>query len=266
MALRCGIPLALALIVLVVGAWPQWAQAQTSGWICLSDDFSAWNENRGEWSIGGDARVDPNQPKQLEALPGTGVLVGMGKKKAKNLVSTQKFRDCEVWVDFLVGPGSNAGVKLNGMYEIQILDTGGKSDDTGNQTGGIYPRAEAKPKYHYLDKGAPPMVPAAKPAGEWQTLYIRFRAPRFDAAGNKTQNARFLLVALNGQVIHENAELKTPTGNWKQTEVPEGSLLLQGDHGPVAFRNVWVRPISEPTMIYASSGARGRILGRLRRW
>ena len=50
---------------------------------------------------------------------------------------------------------------------------------------------------------------------------------------------------LNDQVIHENVEAKTPTGNaWPEREIPAGPLLLQADHGPVAFRNVRVRPYS----------------------
>jgi hypothetical protein len=50
-------------------------------------------------------------------------------------------------------------------------------------------------------------------------------------------------VVLNGTVIHENVELKTPTGNaWRDQELPRGPLLLQADHGPVAFRQIRVRP------------------------
>jgi len=49
---------------------------------------------------------------------------------------------------------------------------------------------------------------------------------------------------LNGQLVHENQELKTPTGtNWTKKEVAEGPFMLQGDHGPVAFRNVRIREL-----------------------
>jgi 3-keto-disaccharide hydrolase len=110
--------------------------------------------------------------------------------------------------------------------------------------GGIYPRAEMLPRYHHIDEGIPPRTNAAKKAGEWQTLDIVFRAPRFDGEGKKIKNARFDKVVLNGQAIHEGVEVKTPTGHaWKQKEVPRGPLLLQGDHGPVAFRNVRVREL-----------------------
>ena len=77
-----------------------------------------------------------------------------------------------------------------------------------------------------------------------KNLDVSFRAPRFDAAGKKTANARFVKVTLNGTVIHEDVEVESPTGHaWHNKEVARGPLLLQGDHGPVAFRNVRVRPL-----------------------
>src|SRR5262249_40385789 len=94
------------------------------------------------------------------------------------------------------------------------------------------------------DDGIAPRVNAARPAGEWQTLEITFRAPRFNPAGERTEKARFVKVVLNGQVIHDNVELNWPTGNnWRNKELAEGPLLFQGDHGPVAFRNVRVRAL-----------------------
>ena len=63
--------------------------------------------------------------------------------------------------------------------------------------------------------------------------------------GKKIENARFERVVLNGEVIHENVDLKYPTGAaWnKQNEVPRGPFQLQGDHGPVAFRKLAIRPL-----------------------
>src|SRR4029079_14875977 len=94
-----------------------------------------------------------------------------------------------------------------------------------------------------IDKGIPPKVNACLPPGEWQTLDIIFVAPRFDAEDKKTANAKFVKVVLNGKVIHENVDMEYPTGHaWRNKEVASGPLLLQGDHGAVAFRNVRVRP------------------------
>ncbi len=76
------------------------------------------------------------------------------------------------------------------------------------------------------------------------TFDVIFRAPRFDARGKKIANARFMKVAHNGKVIHENVELTGPTrGPLSEGEPATGPLLLQGDHGPLAYRNLWVKPV-----------------------
>jgi hypothetical protein len=82
------------------------------------------------------------------------------------------------------------------------------------------------PKYHHIDKGIAPKVNACKPAGEWQSLDVIIRAPRFDAASKKIKSARIARAALNGQVIHQDQELLTPTGDrWQNPEMFEGPLM-----------------------------------------
>ena len=81
----------------------------------------------------------------------------------------------------------------------------------------------------------------------WKTFDVKFRAPRFDTSGTKTENARFLEVRHNGVLIHEDVEMKGPnSAHMDIPEAPRGSLMLQGDHGPVAYRNVRIRPLSSP--------------------
>ncbi len=80
---------------------------------------------------------------------------------------------------------------------------------------------------------------SSKAPGLWQTMKISFRAPKFDAGGKKIANARFVSVELNGVKIHENVEVPLPTGGpVENNEKPMGPLMIQGDHGPVAFRNI----------------------------
>jgi hypothetical protein len=236
---------AVGLLVVLAAAGP----ADEGGWTVLigpGKGLDVWKGPTKDWQVGGDAALDPKNARKLTAKSGKGVLVNSPKGRAHDLVSKQKLGDVEVHVEFLIGKGSNSGVKLEGLYEIQILDSYGKKKLTGADSGGIYPRAEQEPRYHHIDDGVPPRVNAAKPAGEWQTLDIIFQAPRFDAQGKKAANARFVKVVLNGQVVQENQEVKWPTGHiWskaKELEIATGPLLLQGDHGPVAFRNVKVRP------------------------
>jgi hypothetical protein len=91
-------------------------------------------------------------------------------------------------------------------------------------------------------EGHSPKVNASKPPGEWQTFDITFRAPRFDAESKKTENARIVKVIHDGKVIHQNVELNGPTrGPIAEDEKPKGPIRLQGDHGPVAYRNIWVK-------------------------
>jgi len=72
---------------------------------------------------------------------------------------------------------------------------------------------------------------------------IIFQSPRFDEAGNKTANAKFVKVVHNGVVVQENHEMPYAHGpNWDRKQFPNGRVVLQGDYGPIAFRNIRVRP------------------------
>jgi hypothetical protein len=234
--------IATCLVLLVPGVR---ASAGEGEWIPLTGEgLSAWKQPTGDWFEAADARPDPEKPRFLKGTPGRGVIVNGPEGRTANLYSSETFGDLELHLEFLIPRNSNSGVKLEGLYEIQITDQRKEGRLTGRDCGGVYPRAELLPRYRYLDDGHAPRVNAARPAGEWQTLDLVFRAPRFDAKGKKVAKARFDKVLLNGMVIHENLELDAPTGHaWRLPEVARGSLMLQADHGPVAFRNVRVRPL-----------------------
>jgi hypothetical protein len=238
----CCLVLTLFLVL------PVQSRAEEGGWVGLTGDAATlkfWRGPLDDWVVAGEAAVDPKNPRRLTSKPGEGILAPKSGNRARNLVTRAKYTDVELHVEFFIPKGSNSGVKLMGLYEIQILDSHGVKDLSGAHCGGIYPRAEQEPTYHHIDKGVAPRVNAARPAGEWQSLDIVFHAPRFDAEGKKKTNARFVKVGLNGRVIHQDIEVASPTGSaWRlMKEVPEGPLLLQADHGPVAFRNVRIRPL-----------------------
>jgi hypothetical protein len=240
--------LVYSAMTILVGtlAYAEITKAGDGAWIELVGEhgLEEWKKPTGDWIIGGGARVDPKNPSRLLAEPGQGVLVNGPTGKTRNLLSNRDFGDVETHFEFLIPKGSNSGVKFEGFYEIQIFDSFGVSKRSGSQSGGIYPRAEMLPKYHHIDEGTAPRVNAARPAGEWQTLHVTFRAPRFDSTGKKVRNAEFEKVVLNGQVIHEKVAVESPTGHvWRLKEVARGPILLQADHGPVAFRNIRVRPL-----------------------
>jgi hypothetical protein len=206
--------------------------------------LDAFKTPHGEWTAVANVGLDEKNPRKLSAVQGKGVYYNGPKGRTNNLYTKEKYGDLEVHLEFLVPKGSNSGIKFHGHYEIQIMDSFGVKKPKGEDCGGVYPRAEAKPSYHHIDDGKPHKTNACKAPGEWQTFDIVFLAPRFGKDGKKIANARLPKVLLNGILIHDNVELLTPTGDrWRGPEMAEGPLMLQADHGPVAFRNLKIRPV-----------------------
>ena len=200
-------------------------------------DLSAFREPTGDWQIAGDVAKDPDNEKRLNWKLGTGVAVNGEKGRTKHLVTKAEHGDCRAHVEFMVPKGSNSGVYFQGRYEIQVLDSWGVAKPGSGDCGGVYERWKDGKGY----EGTPPKVNASLPPGQWQTFDVWFRAPRFDAAGKKTADARFVKVIHNGKVIHENVKVTGPTRSAMfEDERPTGPLMFQGDHGPVAYRNCWI--------------------------
>jgi hypothetical protein len=237
----------LAGIVLLAGQASAGADPPppSTGWIDLMKS-DVWKKFDKGWIAAESVKLDDGKNTRLKAAPaqeGT-IWVNGEKGRLPDLITKAAFGDCEVHVEFLIAKNSNSGIKFHAVYEIQILDSfGSKKELSGDSMGGIYPRADDSKGYKYLDTGIAPKVNAAKAPGQWQTLDVMWKSPRFDANGAKIANAIIVKAVLNGQVIHENQELKTPTGaNWSKKETATGPLLLQADHGPTAFRNVRIKP------------------------
>jgi len=208
--------------------------------VLTGSDFSAWREDIGTWMIGGDATLDADDPTKLRCLPGNGVFVNGPDGRTVYLFTKAEFADCMAHIEFMVPQGSNSGVYFQGRYEIQIFDSYGVAGPKYSDCGGIYERWKDNQGY----EGVPPRVNASLPPGQWQSFDVVFRAPRFDASGRKTANARFVKVVHNGKVVHEDVEVTGPTRAAQfEDEKPTGALVLQGDHGPVAYRNIWVAPV-----------------------
>lgn len=122
-----------------------------------------------------------------------------------------------------------------------MLDSLGVESPKYSDCGGIYQRWKDGKGY----EGVAPRTNASKAPGEWQTFEVVFHAPRFDEDGKKTANAKFVRVVHNGKVIQENVEVTGPTraATFENDEKPTGPIMLQGDHGPVAYRNLRIRPL-----------------------
>lgn len=145
-------------------------------------------------------------------------------KTGSNLISDKTFRDFKLHIEFRYPKGSNSGVYLRGRYEVQIEDSHG-SEPLKNQLGAVY--GFISPSY---------MV--AKEAGEWQTYDI-------------TLVGRMVTIIANGKTIICNREIPGITGGALNSKEGEpGPLLIQGDHGPIDYRNI---VITEPGSYTPSS-------------
>ena len=200
-------------------------------------DLSGWvfrqEGGKGAWKLVGDAKLDPSDPKKLiPAGEGATTLLRGQFDHGSDIYTKEEAGDVELMVDIMVPKSSNSGVYLMGQYEVQVLDSFGKKELRPGDMGGIY-------------NTKAPSENATKAPGEWQTLHVVFRAPRFGADGKKTENAKFVLVKLNGKTIHTDVDAPKPTGSeLPGGEKAKGPLLLQGDHGIVAFRNLKWKPIA----------------------
>lgn len=188
-------------------------------------DLSKWKSEKdggdAKWKIEGDALV---------VAGGTG-----------GILTREAFGDCQLHIEWrtpakVVGESQgrgNSGIFLMGKYELQVLDSYNNRTYSNGQAGSIY-------------KQFPPLVNASRGPGEWQAYDIIFTAPVFYENGALKSPAR-ITVFHNGVLVQNNTTIwgatqYIGTPNYEPHAAKE-PLMLQ-DHGnPVAYRNIWIRPI-----------------------
>jgi len=137
-------------------------------------------------------------------------------KSGSNLVTTATFTDFKLHIEFRYPKGSNSGVYLRGRYEVQVEDTAGE-EPASDHLGGIY---------GFLT----PNQDAAKPAGQWQSFDV-------------VLVGRIVTVTLNGKTIISEQIIPGITGGALDSdEGAPGPIYLQGDHGPIEYRNIILTP------------------------
>jgi hypothetical protein len=243
----CPLRLGAICALLMGSLLPNLASAQQT--IALND-LNAFREPGKSWQIVGRVQADLQKPNTFTHEKGEGILLNLpGKKVAgTDLITTFEHGDLDLELDYMMAKGANSGIYLQGMYEVQLEDSWGITAPTFAHNGGIYERwDDSKLQGRKGFEGYAPRQNVSKAPGLWQKIRISFQAPRFDASGKKTENARLLRVELNGVLLHENVELTGPTrGAMGGGEKASGPLRLQGDHGAVAFRNIRITHYDKP--------------------
>lgn len=227
------------------------------------NNLSAFRPAASTWKIVGGIQMD-RRGIEFSTQPGTGILLNEVREadhaemekleKARNqaaldqykLLTTWEHGDIELECEVMIPKGSNSGLYFMGRYELQLFDSWATTQPKFSDLGGIYRNWESEPGKIYPGKA--PLTNAAKAPGTWQTLRVYFKAPRFAADGKKVANAEFVRVEINGVKIHDHVEVPLPTGGpVANNEQPTGPLMIQGDHGSIAFRNIKYRLIGAAT-------------------
>jgi hypothetical protein len=137
-------------------------------------------------------------------------------KSGANIRTQKTFNDFKLHIEFRYPKGSNSGVYLRGRYEIQIEDNKGM-EPMSLYLGGIY---------GFID----PWLNMAKEAGEWQSYDVELVG-------------RMVTVKANGTTIIYKQEIPGVTGGALDSKEGEpGPIMMQGDHGPIEFRNIILTP------------------------
>ena len=161
--------------------------------------------------------------------------------KAGAIQTREKFGDVQLHVEWMVPvlppdrkgqDRGNSGIFLQGLYEVQVLDTLDNPTYVNGQAGSIY-------------KQYAPLVNAQRPAPQWQSYDIVYMAPRFYGDGSLAEPAR-MTIFLNGVLVQNNVPLRGPT---EYRGIPlykahgDGPIQLQDHNNPVRYRNIWLRKL-----------------------
>lgn len=187
-------------------------------------DLKEWTTNGAEpkWAVSNGA---------VTVVPG-----------ARDIETKREFVDFQLHIEWRsptpVNPAQtgqgrgNSGIFLQGLYEVQVLDSYNNRTYSNGQASSIY-------KQHI------PLVNATRKPGEWQTYDIFFTAPRFNAEGRVVVPA-YVTIIHNGVITLNHATIWGPTeyiGLPVYKPTTKGPIRLQDHDNPVSYRNIWIREL-----------------------
>ncbi|WP_165221557.1 3-keto-disaccharide hydrolase [Aquisphaera insulae] len=215
------------------------------------------------WVACDDVRLDPSNPGRLLPVGSGGgpaaVLLCGDDGRGSDIRTVEDFDDYELHLEFTVPKGSNSGVYNRGLFEIQVFDSFGAAKLACHDCGALYERAI-------------PPENLSRPPGAWQSYDITLRGKKLSLIWNgkvvykdmdvrygETDRAAFDRLNEESKALPEPLKVKLREENGKFVgyfgegatrsglDGPDrpGPILLQGDHGPVAYRNLFIRKLAK---------------------
>ena len=156
----------------------------------------------------------PDNPQKIHWVVKDGAIVN--ESGGANLITTRKFQDFKLHVEYNCPNLGNSGIYLRGRYEVQVEYEKPGVEDKLHEMGSVYGML------------APSQELPRKP-GEWEALDI-------------TLVGRYVTIVRNGVTIIDNKEIPGITGGALDANEGEpGPFYIQGDHtGGLKFRNITV--------------------------
>lgn len=212
---------ARGLLLAAVCALPAWAWAA---------DFQRYLTENDDWRPVPAVSLQAGQLVPAEG-EGRGILLSAASE-AENLLGNVHLGDGVLSLEYMLGADAEAALYIQGRYGVILSG--------GELAGGIMPRWDDEK--NALTDPVAPLAEAAGAAGEWQTLEIRFRAPRYDEASRKSEQAFILEARLNGETVLKNQLLPGFTeGSVNPWETTSGPTMLRVLKGQVAVRDLQAR-------------------------
>jgi len=199
-------------LLLKEGFIPLFNGKNLAGWKGLVADPPKRAMMAPEETARAQAEADELMRRHWKVIESTLVFDGQGH----SLCTSKDYADFELFVDWRIEPKGDSGIYLRGSPQVQIWDP----DQNPEGSGGLY---------NNKTNPAKPLIRADRPAGQWNTFFIRMTGERVTVYGNG------ILVADN--VVMENY--------WERDKpiYPTGPIELQAHSTRLSFKNIFIREI-----------------------
>ncbi len=224
---RAAVSLLFSVLVLINASYAQTPDLLYN--VLSLDNFKEFNNQSKGWEIAGKVSYPFAKDGRVSIEKGSGILINDPMAKESVIETNFTHGDLDLEFDFMLSPGSSGAVFFHGLYGIELNDSWSRDVSLGKASGGIL--VHSKKTASRINS---PRMNIARAPGLWQKLKISFQAPKFNAAGEKISNAKFMTVWYNGVMIYENIEVKTAG---LSIEKPLENLQLTGNGG-IAFKNI----------------------------